>query len=482
MEGDLQNSSRLECSIESDDLKYFAGLSTILVATIQEVKDRISQIEFIFCSQLFPSFQSRSKIFQKSVAEARKAAEDDWRKKESSLLCQIEELQHEKNHAQEQSQQVLTSFEWEKAKVKNLEKLLFAHETEKKLLLAKIESLGKNGEAAVLRELLTQKTEEVAKGKYLEVKLQQQLDSKDQDLLTEQNKRKETTSQFVKLKKSFKELKSQYEFLLKRSCLTMENKLPDNRVKEEKGSPRHLQNQQSSPDSNNEGTPPAPEPGVKKNDISSKEKSDDDRSARSNKNSNSPSKSKSPCISSSFHVQKSPSNAKSESLTGQKRPVSCWRETRSRQEPGGADLHDDFLDTPMENARGNMNKVPKEEAQDVPNPALKGMDCNESDDETQDIHADPLSQKQRHPIPMSENKGFKYVEPVRKKAERENLKGVECRQCKKFYDAVLPNGGMNGDGGNIRCEHHDGVSRHRYKYIPPMTPEGFWNIGFDSDL
>jgi splicing factor 4 len=34
----------------------------------------------------------------------------------------------------------------------------------------------------------------------------------------------------------------------------------------------------------------------------------------------------------------------------------------------------------------------------------------------------------------------------------------------------------------LRCEHHDGVSRHRYRYAPPLTPEGFWNIGFESEM
>uniref|UniRef100_J3MFT9 DNA endonuclease activator Ctp1 C-terminal domain-containing protein n=1 Tax=Oryza brachyantha TaxID=4533 RepID=J3MFT9_ORYBR len=86
---------------------------------------------------------------------------------------------------------------------------------------------------------------------------------------------------------------------------------------------------------------------------------------------------------------------------------------------------------------------------------------------------------------IAEIKGFKYTEPVRKKADREDLKGVECKQCKKFYDAVLPDGRANGDGANstsMRCEHQDGVSRHRYRYAPPLTPEGFWNIGFESEM
>ncbi|KAH9304292.1 hypothetical protein KI387_008696, partial [Taxus chinensis] len=42
-----------------------------------------------------------------------------------------------------------------------------------------------------------------------------------------------------------------------------------------------------------------------------------------------------------------------------------------------------------------------------------------------------------------------------------------------------------GDGnetGDVRCEHHNEVSQHRYRYVTPATPKGFWNIGFDNDL
>lgn len=75
---------------------------------------------------------------------------------------------------------------------------------------------------------------------------------------------------------------------------------------------------------------------------------------------------------------------------------------------------------------------------------------------------------------------YKYVEPVRKKRDREALVGAECRECRSFYDAIL---GADPDGLTTnRCQHYDAVSRHRYRYAPPQTPEGFWNIGFESDL
>lgn len=156
-----------------------------------------------------------------------------------------------------------------------------------------------------------------------------------------------------------------------------------------------------------------------------------------------------------------------------KHPESRWRDTRSHQNQDGADPHDDFLNTPLENIRENLNKAVVNEVGDPPSNIYLEVNLNSSDDDVQ------KSKRQQKQQPESSSKGYKYVEPVRKKADRDNLKGVECKQCKKFYDAVLPDDGSSDK--NLRCEHHEGVSRHRYKYIPPMTPEGFWNIGFDTE-
>ncbi|EFJ32900.1 hypothetical protein SELMODRAFT_439271 [Selaginella moellendorffii] len=50
-----------------------------------------------------------------------------------------------------------------------------------------------------------------------------------------------------------------------------------------------------------------------------------------------------------------------------------------------------------------------------------------------------------------------------KKADKEALKGVECKQCKTFYDALeLP-----GDGnGNSLCDHHNQVYRVKGIFLP----------------
>ncbi|KAI5010975.1 hypothetical protein ZWY2020_013112 [Hordeum vulgare] len=71
----------------ADDFKYITGMSTILEATIQEVKDRVSQMEFIFCSQIFRHFQAKSKLLHAWLADstATREAEDEWRQKEAAL-------------------------------------------------------------------------------------------------------------------------------------------------------------------------------------------------------------------------------------------------------------------------------------------------------------------------------------------------------------------------------------------------------------
>ncbi|KAK3223972.1 hypothetical protein Dsin_010997 [Dipteronia sinensis] len=110
--------------------------------------------------------------------------------------------------------------------------------------------------------------------------------------------------------------------------------------------------------------------------------------------------------------------------------------------------HDDFLDTPLENIWGTL----KEEVCDLLVAAPKDKNVDSSDDETQDMNVDTGPQKQQMPGPMAGKRGFRYVEPVRKKAEQENLKGIECKQCKKLNDAVLPdNEGQDSDDHMMVC-------------------------------
>lgn len=603
---------------ELDDVDYVSGLSTLLVATIQEAKDRISQIEYVFCSQLYPYFQSKSKSFQKF--------EDEWKDKENDLFRQIETLRAEKQQTLEENrslkldkenpsknqeakmnqllaelksvqlkgneleqmlkqksmevdegmelqskllvviqskdsvivdkekqlkeneegrnvllaklsdlekrvdelqeelgekidlvtkgnelkENLFRKIEYQDAEIMNKEKLLKDQEEEKKLILAKLKLLEENVgqlqkdlltkndevEGCVkekklllvkvtgleekvneLREDLRGRVSEVTKRRDSGEKLHKQIESMNSNLLAERKK-------YTDLTVAYKRLKSQHNYLRTKHGLTRENMLPQNKLEDGSDSLRNDHNPSTSHgfvDKNQHASAAAGYVKKVKNEISCNNNLENEKGGKliQETSPHSPT--------SIFPVApKCPPTAKSAPIAGRKRPAACWIDTRSRQGQGGPDPHDDFLDTPLENIRGNLNKATMEQVPDLPVPVPNDMNLDSSDDETQDVNAVIRPQKQQIPVPVAGKNGFKFVEPVRKKAERENLKGVECKQCKKFYDAVLPNDGGGKDidknKHNFRCEHHEGVSRHRYRYAPPLTPEGFWNIGFESEM
>ena len=104
MEGHLQNTPKQGCPVCSEDEKCVLGLGTALVATTEEAKDRISQIEHIFCNlQIFPTFQLKSESLQNFFPEGKKAREDACKEKENDLILQVERLQREKQQAFEEN-------------------------------------------------------------------------------------------------------------------------------------------------------------------------------------------------------------------------------------------------------------------------------------------------------------------------------------------------------------------------------------------
>ncbi|WOK92587.1 protein gamma response 1 isoform X2 [Canna indica] len=491
MEGNLVTATKIDFSSEADLLKSLSHLSTILVATIEEVKDRVSQMEFIFCGQLFPGFQSTTKSLQRKLVDTSKAAEDEWKKKENVLLEQLKELHGERQRCQEEIQHLHSSFEENKTRLTCAEQLVKKHELEKGSLMDKLERLMKNEDIVdELKMRLEQKASELSEAKELQKRLLEENALKDQKLLIEQAKTKHCLEEHEKMIRSYKELKSQYLYLLRKVNGNSANEHQLDRMQEVKNSPNSHPKKRSLQDSKEEGEEEEEEEEEEITNIASqtdepkteidfhenpeihqdlqvvKRLSNDPRIIRS--------------FGSRLILPKHTAIAKPEPFAGVKKASSSWRETRA-QETRGVDPHDDFLDTPLEIVR-NLNKFPCQEPQDIAVPPPQDMDFSNSDDETQDMNNKIIPDQQRISILGPANKGFKYVEPVRKKAERENLKGVECQQCKKFYDAVLPGGDNNPNQMNRRCEHHDAVSRHRYRFAPPMTPEGFWNIGFDSDM
>uniref|UniRef100_A0A0E0LDI1 DNA endonuclease activator Ctp1 C-terminal domain-containing protein n=1 Tax=Oryza punctata TaxID=4537 RepID=A0A0E0LDI1_ORYPU len=571
------NANVLGGDVAADDFNYFSGVSTIFVANIQEVKDRVSQIELIFCSQLFPHVQAMSK-----------AAKDAWREREAVLLSQLEELSSGKRHTEEKALQLGSSIDEMKGKLADAERLVAGHEVEKKRLLGRLdEEMGKNDEvirrleseiaekaADVSRErdahqrllhlvelkdkdlLLEQNkrrdAEEMAlqlgnsleeiKGKFADAtrhevekkqipgrleeemgkkdevirrlereiaekaadvfrerdahqRLLQQVELKDKDLLLEQNKRKDLIEDYTKLKTLYKDLKSQYNFLVGKIDQNEGSKSPVVNLVDRKtsGSPPSKRKLKDLVDTKKESIQVVSKTAGENNGPASSAKAQGTHHASSVRSPFSNSRLCLPSRPTNPPPKNATSNSKTEASSSFTRPSLHWRETRARKEPGIVDPHDDFLDTPLEAVKNMIrNPTTPEEAQALAASPPKDMDFNNSDDETQDVNIATQGRKNM-PVPKQQsaisiqppNKGFKYTEPVRKKADRENLKGVECKQCKKFYDAVLPDGRANGDGAgstSMRCEHHDGVSRHRYRYAPPLTPEGFWNIGFESEM
>ncbi|KAE8776104.1 protein gamma response 1 [Hordeum vulgare] len=593
MEGKAVGFSAADCGADAaaDDFKYITGMSTILVATIQEVKDRVSQMEFIFCSQIFPHFQAKSKLLHARLADsiATREAEDEWGQKEAGLLSQLEELSRGKRRAEDRLLQLESSLEEMRGMLLNAERLAAEHDAEKKQLLGRLDEEMKKDEVVhrlereigekdaeisrvrgrleeemkkdeVIRRLqreIEEKDSEISRvrgrleeemkkdevihrlEREIEVKaaeisrergrleeemekdevirrlkreigeraaenssereahqqLLHQLELKDKDLLLEQNKFNHATTQY-------KHLKSEHNYLLGKIAEMEGSKIDQNEGskidpsegskspvnRKSCGSPPSKRKFTDLQDTKNESIQVVSKTEDQKNSPSSCVKAQNGTSVRSVF---STSRLCLPPHATNPRHKNAASTSKADASSSFTRPSVHWRETRVRTEPGVVDPHDDFLDTPLEAARNTVrNPTTREEALALAAPPPQDMDFNNSDDETQDINIVPQGlnsipvPKQRSSISIQPpNKDFKYTEPVRKKADRANLKGVECKQCKKFYDAVLPDGRVNGDGAtSMRCEHHDGVSRHRYRYAPPLTPEGFWNIGFESEM
>ncbi|XP_062235991.1 DNA endonuclease RBBP8 [Platichthys flesus] len=89
---------------------------------------------------------------------------------------------------------------------------------------------------------------------------------------------------------------------------------------------------------------------------------------------------------------------------------------------------------------------------------------DEKDNERDAPDNSPGQSKSRQPT-------FAHVVVVRKKDERRKLKGTTCKECEIYY-AHLPE--------EEKQKKLSACSRHRFLYIPPSTPENFWEVGFPS--
>ncbi|XP_051910536.1 DNA endonuclease RBBP8 [Hippocampus zosterae] len=88
----------------------------------------------------------------------------------------------------------------------------------------------------------------------------------------------------------------------------------------------------------------------------------------------------------------------------------------------------------------------------------------EEQDEKESPEKSPRLRKVQHPT-------FAHAAVVRKKDERRKLKGTTCKECEVYY-AHLPE--------EEKVKKLSECSRHRHRFIPPSTPENFWEVGFPS--
>ncbi|XP_065114747.1 DNA endonuclease RBBP8 [Paramisgurnus dabryanus] len=155
-------------------------------------------------------------------------------------------------------------------------------------------------------------------------------------------------------------------------------------------------------------------------------------------------------------------------LRGQKRPE------LSQTTGIGQKANDSLADIFDKTAYGQYESCPQDESCDV--------DVTHADEREQDEMGEEEKVKEfRRPADRtqikpkgdasSRNKSFACVEVVRKKDERRKLKGHYCKECEVYY-AHLPE--------EEREKKLSSCSRHRYRYIPPSTPENFWEVGFPS--
>jgi hypothetical protein len=72
------------------------------------------------------------------------------------------------------------------------------------------------------------------------------------------------------------------------------------------------------------------------------------------------------------------------------------------------------------------------------------------------------------------SKKAKFEEPIRRKSDRENLNGHSCDECARYFSALEKMGFDTKDMINT-------CSRHRTKYTPPSTPDGYWDLSMKEN-
>ncbi|KAL6098047.1 rbbp8 [Pungitius sinensis] len=120
------------------------------------------------------------------------------------------------------------------------------------------------------------------------------------------------------------------------------------------------------------------------------------------------------------------------------------------------------------------------EYQSCNNSHLDHSQPGDDDDDDDDDDDGEEDNDQQHAQEKTMNKGFghkagrpafAHMAVVRKKDERRKLKGATCKECELYYAHLTE---------EERQVKLSACSRHRFLYVPPSTPENFWEVGFPS--
>lgn len=175
---DMEETTRTICypvQHDADDIK----LATLLLATIQEAKDRIQetkdrvlQIEYVFLAKIYPSLQSKF--------ESLKKFQDEWKSKESNLLLQIETLRAENQQTIEENRSL------------KLDRDKPSKEKEEKINQLRDEVTSIQLRSNELERMLDQKSKEIDERKEVYNKLLEVVKSKNSVIVSIQKQLKES--------------------------------------------------------------------------------------------------------------------------------------------------------------------------------------------------------------------------------------------------------------------------------------------------
>ncbi|KAG2458284.1 CTIP endonuclease, partial [Polypterus senegalus] len=151
---------------------------------------------------------------------------------------------------------------------------------------------------------------------------------------------------------------------------------------------------------------------------------------------------------------------------------------QQKQDDIGEKANDSLGDIFDQTIYGEYESCPQDRTSSVDSENDENCMQDEEDNKLDDKNGSEEERKQIGPKTCLKNNErndevlpFPHVKVVRNKEERRKMIGHTCKECEIYY-ADLPE--------EERQKKLSSCSRHRFRYIPPNTPENFWEVGFPS--